>query len=450
MKLRVSSRLPFPAQQVYAWHLRPGAFARLVPPWDWVRTADAEAPLAEGALRRLQVSPLRVPWLARHDQFVPGRAFRDVQERGPFRSWQHRHLFEPDGPEASWLIDEIDFQLPLGAPLPPFVRHQLESMFRFRHAATARDLQLQARLARPLRVAISGSHGMIGSALRSLLLVSGCEVLRLVRSQPQRPDEVSLQDVAPLEACDAVVHLGARGLNDGNLGPRHRQAAWDSRVQGTRALVAGLQRLRRPPVLLTASGIGYYGDTASSAPATEGSPAGSGFLAELCHAWEAAAQGLDARTVTLRIGPVLSLRGGILPPFYWSSRIGPGVIFGSGQQGVSWIGEPDLLRLLVEALVCNDWQGPLNLVAPAPCSMEQFVRQIAGWRPLLRIPPRVAGALLRGRAELVLRGTYALPERALRERIPFAHPELPEALRAATGQDMPDPSSSFALEWSVR
>jgi uncharacterized protein len=450
LRLRVSSWLPFPAEQVYAWHLRPGAFGRLVPPWEWVRTSDAEEPLTEGSLRRLQVSPFRVPWLARHDQFVPGRSFRDVQERGPFRSWEHRHVFEPDGNNASWLIDEIHFQLPLGAALPGFVRAQLESMFCFRHAATARDLQAAARLARPLRVAISGSHGVLGSALRSLLLVSGCQVQRLVRRRPTGADEVWLQDLSALEGSDAVVHLAARALNDGNFGARHRREAWVSRVEGTQQLVAGLRQLRRPPVLLTASGIGYYGSGDASRPATESAPAGSGFLAELCQAWEAAARGLSSRTVRLRIGPVLTLRGGILPPFYWSTRLGPGLVFGSGEQGVSWIAEADMLRLLVEALVREDWHGPLNVVAPAPCSMREFVRAVAGRRPLLRVPAPLTRAFLRGRAELVLQGTYAVPALALEAGLPFVHPQLRLALAAATGHDVPTLDSSFSLEWSVR
>lgn len=413
---------------------------------------EAEEPLREGSLRHLRVSPLRIPWVAYHDEFIPNRQFRDTQLRGPFLSWIHRHRFEPDGSRCTWLLDEIQFR----APIPTiFLRAQLRSMFLYRHLATLHDLQLAGRFLRPLTVAMTGSGGLLGRALRSLLLVCGCRVIRLVRGAARKPDELCwqgpLRDLHSLR-CDALIHLAGAPLNRGNFGERHRRAVRDSRIAGTRELVEQLLRLPEPPsTVISASGINFYGETA--APVSEAAPRGSGFLAELCEGWEAALEPLEAagiRVVPLRLGPVLSRRSGLLPPFYWCTRFAFAPTFGSGQQGVSWVSREDVEALVVECLVDSRWRGPHNVVAPQPCTQQQFASELARllWRPVLRLPVSVSALLLGKRSELVLQGTLAAPARALEHGFSFSQPELPRALRMATGfysaDDEPD-SFTFQL-----
>ena len=169
MILELQSEMAVPAETLYAWHARPGAFARLVPPWESVRLLGAPAALVEGARAELEVrvGPFPARWVARHEQIVPGRSFVDVQETGPFARWRHTHRFEPIDASRSRLVDKIDCDLPggpLGELAEPMVRRKLRRTFRYRHAVTAADLAFHTGLTDrpPLRVAISGASGLIG------------------------------------------------------------------------------------------------------------------------------------------------------------------------------------------------------------------------------------------------------------------------------------------------
>jgi ligand-binding SRPBCC domain-containing protein len=142
---RARSRVAAPAEAVWRWHERPEALADLIPPWDRVEVVSREGEgFAEGTrvTLRLRVGPFSRPWVAEHRAPVPGREFRDVQVRGPFREWDHVHRFEPDGPDACIMTDEVAYRLPLGLLgallLARSVRRRLERMFTFRHDAVAR------------------------------------------------------------------------------------------------------------------------------------------------------------------------------------------------------------------------------------------------------------------------------------------------------------------------
>ncbi|MCA9623492.1 MAG: NAD-dependent epimerase/dehydratase family protein, partial [Myxococcales bacterium] len=214
-------RVPVPARELHDWHLRPGAFERLGPPWERMRPLHAE-PVAEGSRRVFEVRKggLWLRWSAVHRDVVSGSSFTDVQEEGPFHTWIHRHRFEPESDTSSLLVDHVDYELPLGrlgqAVAGRAVAGEVARMFAYRHRITAGDLALHARfLDRPkLRVAVTGASGLIGQQLVSLLRTGGHEVLRLVRGDGEpAEDEVrwSLEegvvDHERLEGIDAVVHL---------------------------------------------------------------------------------------------------------------------------------------------------------------------------------------------------------------------------------------------------
>ena len=143
MRLRARSRLAVGAPALYAWHIAPGAFLNLLPPWETLRLVGADQGISPGCLRQLKVTPLRVPWWAYHDQFVQDRQFRDVQQRGPCRRWEHSHRFEPETEEHCILTDEVDFELPL-EPLSrlvyPLLRAQFQTMFLNRIKQRMREL----------------------------------------------------------------------------------------------------------------------------------------------------------------------------------------------------------------------------------------------------------------------------------------------------------------------
>lgn len=442
MKFVARSRVAASPEQLYLWHMRPGAFQRLVPPWETVTMEGAQEPLSEGCLRRLRVSPLRIPWLARHDQFVEGRQFRDLQIRGPFSAWSHLHRFEP-APDGSWLHDEIDFQLPLGRLALPFLRRQLQRMFLYRHWSTARDLQLQSRYtSAPLRILVSGSSGQLGRHLVSFLRTAGHRVYRLMRRAVRHPDEVNLES-SQLEALDCVIHLAGRGLLDGLWDQKHREDAYKSRVEGTSRLASRLAQLKHPPsTFLSASGVSYYG-TAPASPLEEDAPAGDDFLAQLCVHWESAAlplQSRGTRCLQLRLGPVLTLEGGLLVPAYWTTFLSANFRLDDGLQSLPWIAPIDVVGAIYHLIHHPHCQGPVNLVAPHDSSLGELtacLSQQLGWRPQVTLSERRVRQLLGSRAELLPGRARVSSQRLQDWGYRFFHENLKDYLLEALGQFPP-------------
>jgi uncharacterized protein len=453
--LSYRSEIPAPAADVLRWHSNPGAFERLTPPWMDVRVLDGVGGIEPGHWKRLRVGlgPIGVPWTLVHRAADDATGFVDEQTEGPFASWRHEHRFMSDGPERSVLEDRITYQLPFG-PAGQLVagrqiEHRLDSLFRFRHARTELDLarHAAASLARPQRIAISGASGLVGSQLVPFLRTGGHDVARLVRGRPNADDEIAWDpasgriDAAALEGMDAVIHLAGASIAGGRWTKARKAAILNSRLQGTSLLAETLARLQRPPrVLVSASGIGYYGD-AGDALLTEESPPGGGFLADVCRAWEAAtapAAVSGIRVVVPRFGVVLSGRGGLLtrlvPPF----RFGAGGPLGSGEQFMSWIALDDLLALLLRAIADDRLAGPVNAVAPDAVSNHVFARTLGSvlGRPAVMRTPAAALRLVAGELadELILVSQRARPARLEEAGFAFAFPTLEDALRQELGR----------------
>ncbi|MEW6282749.1 MAG: NAD-dependent epimerase/dehydratase family protein, partial [Candidatus Eremiobacterota bacterium] len=299
MRFVWSSPLGASADDVYAWHERPGAFERLLPPWTPARTVSTSGGLGPGGRRliELKVGPLKLHWDALHTDCTPGRMFQDIQMRGPMAHWTHTHRFVPRNGSACVLQDEVDCSLPGGWPVDRVFQKSLERaltrVFRFRHGRTRLDLARHAGRP-PLRVALTGGSGFLGSNLASFLESGGHSVLRLVRRRclpsgsafwDPRAGEI---DAARLEGLDAVIHLAGESVAQWWT-PSVRREILDSRVRGTALLAGALSRLSRPPrTLVSASAIGYYGSDRTELD--EDSPAGRGYLARVCAEWEAAAR----------------------------------------------------------------------------------------------------------------------------------------------------------------
>ena len=450
------SPMPASAAELFAWHARPGAFARLAPPWQRFEVVGGSPKVAEGSrvVLRMAKGPLRFRWVAEHRNVRPGSGFRDVQIGGPFALWEHDHLFEPRGPRASYLLDRIRFRPPAG-PLGRLLmeaglRRDLESTFRYRHATTRADLELHARYRdRPrLRVAVTGAGGLVGRALTGLLTTGGHEVVRLVRPSAGAPGageaewepDRGLLDPAAVGRLDALLHLAGESIAAGRWTARRKRLIRSSRVDGTANLVASLERLERPPrVLVSASAIGFYGDRGAES-LDESSPAGDGFLAELCSAWERAA--LAARTpgtrvAVARLGVVLSPAGGflarLLPPF----RLGLGGRLGDGRQRVSWISVDDAAGALLHLLMSDELDGPVNLTAPrAPTNREltALLGRLLGRPTPLSMPAPVARALFGEVADgTMLSGVRARPALLQASGYRFRHAGPEVALRHLLG-----------------
>ena len=455
-----TQELPASADEAFAWHARPGAFARLAPPWQPLRLLEAANSIDEGERLVLQLrrGPLRLRWVAEHGPVEPGRSFEDRQLAGPFRSWCHRHLFEPITDSRSLLRDRIEYEIP-GGKLGELIaggsiRKDIERTFAYRHRTTVDDLTQHARFRdRPrLSVAISGAGGLVGSALCALLSTGGHRVVRLVRtSEPQlgcarwNPEE-GLIDPEALEGVDAVVHLAGENIANRRWSRRRKDLLYSSRVDATRRLVASLGRLEEPPRLFVgASAIGFYGDRGNTG-LDETSRSGSGFLAGLCRDWEQVT--VDAgrfaeRTVMARFGVILSPAGGALAKMLPAFRLGAGGPLGSGRQMMSWISLDDAIGAILYLLMTPSLAGPVNLTAPEPVSQRQFARTLGrvlrrpAWAPLPRPATRLAFGEMAD--EMLLASARVLPQRLLGGGYWFRHRELEPALAhllgAETGPD---------------
>ncbi len=298
-----------------------------------------------------------------------------------------------------------------------------------------------------MRVLVSGASGLIGSALAAALKARGDQVVGLGRGVDAqiRWDPVAGRlNEAALEGMDAVVHLAGENIAGGRWSAARKERIRSSRVEGTRLLCAALARLEQPPqVLACASGIGYYGDRGAE-ELKEDSAAGKGFLAEVCGAWEGAAEPARTRGIRvahLRFGMVLSSGGGALARMLLPFRMGVGGRIGSGQQWMSWICLDDAVRAICHVLEQAALRGPINLTSPHPCTNTEFARALgkALRRPaIFPLPAWAARVALGEMAEgLLLSGCRVAPARLLESGFQFAYPELAGALRYLLKKEEP-------------
>ena len=296
-------------------------------------------------------------------------------------------------------------------------------------------------------IVIAGSSGLIGTELVRALRNDGHEVVRLVRRPPAGGDEVQwdpangLIDDGVLDGVDGVINLAGAGIGDKRWTADYRRLLVDSRVDTTSLLARTAAAAPRPPsVFLGGSAVGYYGSRGDEI-LTEDSSRGSGFLSDLCQAWEGAAKpAADAgiRTVALRTGIVLSAAGGVLPKFLPLFKLGLGGRFGSGDQYMSWISIEDQVAAITHLLTDENLSGPVNLTAPEPATNAEFTDVLADVlnRPALLPVPQFGPRLLLGndRADALLyEGQRVLPSRLVDAGFEFNHSTLEQALGAVLG-----------------
>jgi uncharacterized protein (TIGR01777 family) len=299
-----------------------------------------------------------------------------------------------------------------------------------------------------MKVLLSGSSGLVGSALIPFLTDAGHQLVRLVRSQPK--DEASEVrwdpgagdiDAGGLKGVDAAVHLAGESIAAGRWTAAKKDRILESRVKGTRLLaetLAGLEQ--RPKALVSASAVGYYGDRGEEALSEE-SASGSAFLSEVCRQWEAAtepAAGAGIRVVNLRFGVMLSTAGGALPRLLTPFRLGVGGRLGSGKQFMPWIALDDVTAALLHALTTETLHGPVNAVAPQAVTNREFTKTLGRvlGRPTLFPMPACAARLAFGQMadELLLASQRVEPAKLLASGYRFRFPELEGALRHLLGK----------------
>ena len=300
-----------------------------------------------------------------------------------------------------------------------------------------------------MRILVTGATGLIGKRLVKRLAARGEEVVVLSRDAARAEAALSVKAFAwdslagpppppALAGVEAIIHLAGESVAGGRWTDARKQAIRDSRITGTRNLVAGIAALEeksRPRVLVSASAVGWYGDRPGD-PVDESAPAGSDFLATVVQGWEkeaAAAEALGVRVVRVRIGVVVAppLEGGALAKMVGPFRMGVGGRTGKGTQGFPWVHIDDVVGLALHALDNPLVKGPMNAVAPTPVDNRAFAKALgrALHRPTFLPTPGFAIKLLFGEmAEVLLGGQLVTPRVARETGYSFAHADVDEAL----------------------
>jgi uncharacterized protein (TIGR01777 family) len=293
----------------------------------------------------------------------------------------------------------------------------------------------------PGKILVSGSSGLIGAALLPALQSSGYEVTRLVRGAASGKGRIGWNPARPLapesvSGFDAVVHLAGESIV-GRWTEAKKRRIRESRVQGTRNLAEAFAAAPlRPPLLVSASAIGYYGDRADET-LREDSSSGDGFLPEVCREWEVAAEPAakaGIRTVQMRFGLVLSASGGALQKMLLPFRMGVGGNMGTGRQWWSWVDIDDLVGAVQHVIKTEALQGPVNVVAPTPVRNAEFTKALASVlsRPAIFPMPAFAARLVFGQMgdELLLASQRVEPVKLTASGYVFQKPDLRAALKA--------------------
>jgi uncharacterized protein (TIGR01777 family) len=298
-----------------------------------------------------------------------------------------------------------------------------------------------------MNVLISGATGLIGSALIPELEGGGHRVIRLSRSRSSAEDTIRWDpasgtlDPSRLGGIDAVVHLAGESIAQGRWTPEKKRRIMESRRVGTRLLAETLAGLSEPPeVMVSASAVGYYGDRGNELLREESEP-GSDFLAEVCKAWEAAAdpaREAGIRVVHPRMGIVLSTKGGALGRTLPIFKLGGGGRIGSGRQWWSWVALDDVVGIIIHALTERSVEGPVNVGSPNPLTNAEYTKvlgKVLNRPTIFPLPARAARLVLGELADALLLASQRMEPAKLKETgYEFRHPELEGALRHLLGR----------------
>ncbi len=447
-----------PIETVFEWHERRGAFHRLTPPWELVleKRADPEIPaVGSERIMKFVMGPAKMTWHAKHTIYDPPHAFGETMLKGPFWKWDHEHLFEEkDG--ITTVTDQVDYKVPfgflgeivdrvLGGRL---VAQRIDRMFKAREIRLQRDMNRHQKFRSEARkkILIAGSSGLIGTQLVAFLDTGGHDVYRLVRRNVKDDHEIEWDpekgviDSSMIEGFDAVIHLGGEGIGDRRWSAKRKNKIMTSRTESTSLLAETLANLKQPPeVFMVASAVGFYGHSDEQG-LTEKSEPGTGYLAEVCSAWEESARPAaesGIRTIWLRTGIVLSGIGGALGKMLLPFKMNAGGPIASGKQWMPWISMDDQIYSMHELLMDSSASGAYNLTAPNPVSQREFAKTLGRVLKRLAIAPLPSFVvkILFGEMgkNLLTEGQHVIPSRLEEQGYEFTHSDLESALRDTLG-----------------
>jgi uncharacterized protein (TIGR01777 family) len=380
-------------------------------------------------------------------------------EKGPFGAWDHEHRFVSTSATSSEIHDTIQWKLPFH-PLTfwtaPFtVKGRMKQMFAYRTLRVQEDIKRIAQYADqpPQKVLISGSTGLIGMQLCAFLQAAGHHVTRLVRPSTVLPPDVDNEPCVvwddrkgevidgSLEGFDTVIHLAGAGIGDKRWNVKRKELIVSSRTVPTDHLARLLGTLEQPPkTFMCGSAVGFYGNRGDE-KLTESSPAGDGFLAETCQAWESAAlpaKEAGIRTVWMRTGIITTPMGGALQQLLLPTLLGAGGPAGGGRQYQSWISLHDHIYATYHLMMNDSCEGAYNLTAPEPVTQKQYAKTLGKvtLRPWFAPAPGFVLRILFGELaqSLILDGQRVHPKRLLDSGFTFQHDQLESCLRQCLGK----------------
>ena len=446
------STLPVDVQTCFSWHERDGALERYIPPWEQINTIQRTGSIHPGGKVELiiHLGGLPIKWVSHHVEYEKSVSFKDIQHQGPFKTFIHTHKFYQKRQEhTSTLVDDITYELPggkLGHLFQKSIHRQLEQSFRYRHHLLHHDLTRHDSVSStPLVIVISGASGLVGQNLVPFFTTGGHRVIQLVRRPPANPDEIYWNpakgelDLTRLNHIDAVINLSGENIGEGRWTTKKKERILHSRINTTRLLVKKMQAMSQPPqVFLSCSAIGYYGNRGKE-EMTETSPKGQDFISKVCDTWEKEAMKAASftRVVTLRIGVVLTPKGGALRKLLTPAQFGLGGPLGHGKQIMSWISINDLIYSFHHCLFNNKIHGAINITSPNPVTNRNLAKILGQKlkRPAILPIPSIFIKLAFGQMgrEIPLASTLAIPRKLSQTGFIFSHPTLDIALNYLIG-----------------
>jgi uncharacterized protein len=378
--------ISFPIEEVFSWHERKGAFERLLPPWEKISIRGEWQGIKDGSDVYLvkHFGFLSFTWHLRHEAYKENVQFVDRQVKGPFKSWKHTHGFAQAGDQKCILTDSIEYAIPHVPVLGSFVHRKLEKelkrLFFYRNSVITNDLEAHSH-GHKLRIAISGSSGLIGAALKNFFLTGGHTVIEIKRKK-ESSDYSWATSPAELENLDAVINLAGESIL-GLWSNRKKEAIRDSRVIGTRKLIELLALTSiKPKTFISASGISFYGNQRTEECFDNKTPpAREGFLAHVSQDWEKSAllakDLLGARVVCLRFPPVLSPKGGVLKNMIPAFKLGLGAVIGDPANRFNWVSIRDVIYLINFCMINEQIEGAVNVANGASTTNQEFADTLA-------------------------------------------------------------------------
>ena len=377
--------LPVSQEVLYRWHTKDNAFDRLNPNPEQLKCLEIKGSFEARELK-LKHKLFPFNWVFKHTDTKENHYFTDIQKKGPFKHWTHTHCFEALQNNQSRLIDSIRYQLPF-----PFVTHPLlgsffnkllNKQFTFRHKRLKEDLyQISRYPNQPLKIAISGSSGLIGTQLCHFLTCAGHHVVPITRTKIKEDDLVlntKTGEYPCLNNIDVLMHLAGESIASPiRWSQKKKDEIYNSRITSSKFLKKSIKE-NPPKVIICASAIGAYPQSHNNECFNEESSFDSHFLAQVVQDWEAALceTKQDSRLVFARFGLVLSPVGGLLKQLLGPFKLGLGAILGNKEAWWSWVALDDAIYAL-HHLIHTNTAGPVNICSPIPVTQKGFVSALS-------------------------------------------------------------------------